>query len=159
LSLFERSAILTPSDFDERRELEAACHCGAVRFRLVLTDGLRSARRCNCSYCSMRGAVAVSANLEDVQVVQGADKLTLYQFNTGQAKHYFCSVCGIYTFHSRRSVPTQYGVNVACIDGLSPFDFDEVAVLEGRNHPKDRGDGKSKTAGWLSYRSNTDPER
>ncbi|MFZ2293925.1 MAG: GFA family protein [Polaromonas sp.] len=150
---------MTLSDFDERRELEAACHCGAVRFRLVLTDGLRSVRRCNCSYCSMRGAVAVSANLDDIHVVQGADKLTLYQFNTGQAKHYFCSLCGIYTFHSRRSVPSQYGVNVACIAGLSPFDFDEVHVLEGRSHPKDRSDGEPMTAGWLSYRANTGHER
>ena len=104
----------------------------------------------------MRGAVAVSANLNDVHVHQGEDKLTLYQFNTGQARHYFCSVCGIYTFHSRRSVPTEYGVNVSCIDGLSPFDFDEVAVLEGRNHPKDRPGGGSITAGWITYRANGD---
>lgn len=142
---------MTPADFDAH-ELEAACHCGAVRFRLTLTEGLSSARRCNCSYCRMRGAVAVSANFEDLHIDQGADKLTLYQFNTGQAKHYFFSVCGIYTFHSRRSVPTQYGVNVSCIEGLSPFDFDEVPVLEGRSHPKDR-DGGSVIAGWLSYRS------
>ncbi len=107
----------------------------------------------------MRGAVAVSANLDDIHIVQGADKLTLYQFNTGQAKHYFCSVCGIYTFHSRRSVPSQYGVNVACIAGLSPFDFDEVPVSEGRSHPKDRSDGRPMTAGWLSYRANTSHER
>jgi hypothetical protein len=150
---------LTLSDFEERSELEAACHCGAVRFRLVLAEGLRSVRRCNCSYCSMRGAVAVSANLDDIHVVQGEDKLTLYQFNTGQAKHYFCSVCGIYTFHTRRSMPSQYGVNVACIAGLSPFDFDEVPVLEGRSHPKDRSDGRSMVAGWLSYRNNTGHER
>lgn len=150
---------MTLSDFDERSELEAACHCGSVRIRLALTNGLRSARRCNCSYCSMRGAVAVSADLDDLQVVVGADKLTLYQFNTQQAKHYFCSVCGIYVFHSRRSDPSQYGVNVACIDGLSPFDFEEVPVMEGRSHPKDRRDGGSKMAGWLTYRANTGPER
>lgn len=149
-------AILTPADFDGRKELHASCHCGAVKFTLLLTDGLRSARRCNCSYCGMRGAVAVSVNLDDVHVHAGEDKLTLYQFNTGQAKHYFCSVCGIYTFHSRRSVPTQYGVNVACIDGLSPFDFDEVPVLEGRSHPKDRPGGVPTTAGWITYRANSD---
>ncbi|MET4576272.1 GFA family protein [Ottowia thiooxydans] len=141
------------SNFDEPRELNATCHCESVRFRLVLTDGLRSARRCNCSYCSMRGAVAVSVNLENLQVVQGEDKLTLYQFNTGQAKHYFCSVCGIYTFHSRRSDPTQYGVNASCIEGLSPFDFSEIPVMEGQNHPRDSG-GVALTAGWLSYRPN-----
>ena len=148
---------MTPSDFDGCRELRASCHCGAVRFTLVLTDGLRSARRCNCSYCSMRGAIAVSVNLADVHVDEGEDKLTLYQFNTGQAKHYFCSVCGVYTFHARRSAPDQYGVNVACIEGLSPFDFDEVAVLEGRNHPNDLAGGGSMTAGWITYRANSDP--
>lgn len=150
---------MTLSDFDEQRELEAACHCGSVRFRLTLVNGLRSARRCNCSYCSMRGAVAVSANLGDLQVVEGADKLALYQFNTKQAKHYFCSVCGIYVFHCRRSDPSQYGVNVACIDGLSPFDFEKVPVMEGRSHPKDRRDGGSKTAGWLIYRADAGAER
>lgn len=147
---------MIPKDFDAGQELQARCHCGTVRFTVMLPDGLRSARRCNCSYCGMRGAVALSANLSDVHVQSGQDQLTLYQFNTGQAKHYFCSVCGIYTFHSRRSVPTQYGVNAACIEGLSPFDFDEVPVLEGRNHPKDRADGKSLIAGWINYRANTE---
>ncbi|XOT96151.1 GFA family protein, partial [Alcaligenes pakistanensis] len=127
---------MTENTPDTRPVHKAACHCGTVRFNVKLTDGLRSARRCNCSYCRMRGAVAVSANLADIQVEQGRDALTLYQFNTGQARHYFCSHCGIYTFHQRRSNPEQYGVNVACIDGISPFDFDEVPVNEGRSHPK-----------------------
>ena len=43
---------------DEGGEMEAACHCGTVRFRVKLTDGFNSARRCTCSYCRMRGAVA-----------------------------------------------------------------------------------------------------
>ena len=46
-----------------------ACHCGAVKFRVRLSKGLRTARRCNCSFCRMRGAVAVSAPLDGV--VQG----------------------------------------------------------------------------------------
>ena len=29
-----------------------------MRFRALPSDGLRSARRCNCSLCRMRGAVA-----------------------------------------------------------------------------------------------------
>nr|WP_296020234.1 GFA family protein [uncultured Acidovorax sp.] len=132
----------------------AACHCGTVKFTLRLADGVRTARRCNCSYCRMRGAVAVSANLEDIHVTQGQEALTLYQFNTGEAKHYFCAKCGIYTFHQRRSQPHQYGVNVACIEGMSPFDFAEVPVSEGRSHPKDRADGIAITAGWLRYEVN-----
>ncbi|MBW4789766.1 GFA family protein [Alcaligenes faecalis subsp. faecalis] len=145
---------MTENTPDTRPVHKAACHCGAVRFNVKLTDGLRSARRCNCSYCRMRGAVAVSANLADIQVEQGQDALTLYQFNTGQARHYFCSHCGIYTFHQRRSNPEQYGVNVACIEGMSPFDFEEVPVNEGRSHPKDRPGGGSVVAGWLRYQAN-----
>ena len=126
---------------DFSKPLNAACHCGAVRFTVLLSDGLSTARRCNCSFCRMRGAVAVSAELSGIQVQQGQDALTLYQFNTGQAKHFFCKHCGIYTFHQRRSSPHQYGVNVACIAGMSPFDFAEVAVNEGRLHLSDRQSG------------------
>ncbi len=132
----------------------AACHCGTVRFTVKLADGLKTARRCNCSYCRMRGAVAVSANLEDIAVHEGKDALTLYQFNTGVAKHYFCSRCGIYTFHQRRSAPNEYGVNVACLEGMSPFDVKEVPVTEGRVHPKDRPGGATLVAGWLRYEEN-----
>ena len=87
----------------------------------------------------MRGAVAVSTHLADISFTQGEDTLTLYQFNTKSAKHYFCSICGIYTHHQRRSNPEEFGVNVACFEGVSPFDFVEVPVLDGANHPKDGG--------------------
>lgn len=89
----------------------------------------------------MRGAIAVSARLDDVVILQGADDLALYQFNTGTARHHFCRICGIYTHHQRRSDPQQYGVNVACLDGVSPFDFPVVVVNDGVNHPTDLGTG------------------
>ena len=136
---------------DPTLPLHAACHCGGVCFTVLLTDGLRTARRCNCSYCRMRGAVAVSADLAGITVTAGQELLTLYQFNTGQAKHYFCSRCGIYTFHQRRSNPQQYGVNAACLEGVSPFDFAEVPVSEGRSHPSDRPGGTPVVAGWVRY--------
>lgn len=132
-------------------EIRGACHCGAVRFTVKLTDGLRTARRCNCSFCRMRGAVAVSAELDGITVEQGKNVLTEYQFNTGTAKHYFCSVCGIYTFHQRRSNHGQYGVNVACLEGISPFDFAEVPVLDGVNHPADSGRKGGAQVGLLRY--------
>ncbi|MFS0827792.1 GFA family protein [Pseudomonas phoenicis] len=139
------------TDLDTRPLHTGACHCGAVRFSVRLSDGLNSARRCNCSFCRMRGAVAVSAALADLQVEQGEALLTLYQFNTGEAKHWFCSRCGIYTFHRQRSSPDQYGINVACLEGMSPFDFERVPVSQGIDHPKDRADGQSQVAGWLRY--------
>jgi len=118
-------------------EYVGSCHCGTVRFQVNLTEGLKTARRCDCSYCRMRGAVAVTATLENFRVASGAHALTLYQFNTHTAKHYFCSKCGIYTHHQRRSDPSQLGINAACLDGVSPFDFEEIPVNDGRNHPSD----------------------
>ncbi len=132
-------------------EMEGACHCATVRFRVKLTDGLSTARRCNCSYCQMRGAVAVSANLADITIFQGEDALTLYQFNTHTAKHYFCPKCGIYTHHQRRSNPQQYGVNVACLSGISAFDFAEVPVLNGLAHPADNKSQIGDRVGVLKF--------
>ncbi len=131
-------------------EAKGGCHCGAVRFHVHLVQGLRSARRCDCSFCRMRGAVAVTARLGDLEILQGDDFLTLYQFGTQAARHWFCKRCGIYTHHQRRSNPQEYGVNVACLDGVSPFDFPEVLVLNGRQHPSDSG-GPDRVSGILRF--------
>lgn len=117
---------------------KATCHCEAVELELTLPLGLENPRRCDCSMCRKRGAIAVSVALEGLKVLRGQDKLTLYQFNTMTAKHYFCSVCGIYTHHQRRSNPHQFGVNVACIEGVNPYELGNVPVMDGINHPADR---------------------
>lgn len=118
-----------------------SCHCGSVQIQVQLTDAFNTIRRCSCSYCRMRGAIAVSAQLDGINISKGEEMLTLYQFNTDTAKHYFCNVCGIYTHHQRRSNPTQFGINVACLEGVSPFDFPEVTVNDGINHPTDSSSG------------------
>ena len=124
---------------EDKDHHDGACHCGAVRFRVTLDGGFASARHCTCSLCSMRGAVALSVRLGAFDLRSGADVLSEYRFNTGEARHYFCSVCGIYTHHQRRSNPNQYGVNAACLEGVSPFDFESVPVMDGVNHPRDTG--------------------
>jgi len=140
----------------DMQEAHGACHCGAVRFRVRLSKGLRTARRCNCSFCRMRGAVAVSAPATGIDIMEGADALSLYAFNTHAAKHYFCSKCGIYTHHLRRSNGAEYGVNVACLKGVSPFDFEELKVLDGVHHPSDAKDGKVQVAGILKFIPNAE---
>ncbi len=91
------------------------------------------------------------ADLGDLDFLAGSDLLTEYQFNSMTAKHYFCSKCGIYTHHQRRSNPRQYGVNVACLAGLSPFDFDEILVSDGVNHPSDVATDAPPVAGTLKF--------
>ncbi len=57
------------------------CHCGAVRFEATLSDGLQSIRRCTCSFCRMRGAVVVMAEMGGIRFLQGEDALTSYRFH------------------------------------------------------------------------------
>lgn len=93
----------------------------------------------------------MTAALGGLRILKGEEKLTLYRFNTLAAKHYFCSQCGIYTHHQRRSDPEELGVNVACLHGVSPFDFESVPVNDGVEHPSDRADGRSRVAGVLRF--------
>ena len=126
------------------------CHCGAVRFEATLIDGFNSILRCTCSYCRMRGAVVAMAEAGGVEILAGAETLTRYRFHTGTAEHFFCSRCGIYTHHQRRSNQDLYAVNVACLDGVSPFDFAEVPVTDGVNHTSDTGK-PTRRAGTLRF--------
>jgi hypothetical protein len=117
---------------------KATCHCGSVELELTLPNGIENPRRCDCSICRRKGAIVASVPLSGIRIVKGNDVLKLYQFNTMTAKHYFCSVCGIYTHHQRRSNPEQYGYNVGCLEGVNPFDLKEVPTSDGVNHPADR---------------------
>lgn len=117
---------------------KATCHCGAVELRINLVNGITGAHRCDCSFCRRRAAPNVSVPLDALEVVRGADALTLYQWNTGTAKHYFCSTCGIYTHHQRRSNPNEYGVNLGCIEGVNPAEYEPIPWEDGVNHPTDQ---------------------
>lgn len=136
---------------DDTNNRTGGCHCGAVRFAVTLSDGFTSIRRCTCSYCRMRGAVAAMAAMGGIRILQGEDTLTCYRFNTGTAQHFFCSRCGIHTHHQRRSDSNLHAVNVACLDGISPFDFPDVPVMDGVNHPNDTGH-PARQAGVLRFK-------
>lgn len=108
-----------------------------VELELDLPDGLVDLKRCNCSICRRKGAGMAYVPLSGLHILCGAEHLKLYQFNSGIAKHYFCSNCGIYTHHQTRSNPNVYGFNVGCLEGVNPYDLDGVAVSDGINHESD----------------------
>ena len=126
------------------------CHCGSVRFEATLSDGFKSIRRCTCSFCRMRGAVVVMAKMGGIRILEGEEALATYRFHTGTAQHFICSRSGIYTHHQRRSDTTLYAVNLACLEGVSPFDFPEVPVMDGINHTNDTGQ-PTRRAGTLHF--------
>jgi len=120
------------------RKHKASCHCGSVELEVDLPDGIVNPRRCDCSICRRKGTVVASVPLSAVKIVKGEDVLSLYQFDTKEARHYFCSICGIYTHHKRRSNPDQYGINTGCLEGVNPFLIENVPTTDGINHPSDR---------------------
>lgn len=131
--------------------VSGCCHCRTVRFTATLSVPLNHAIKCTCSMCRMRGAVLLFAEAGSFAITAGEPFLTEYRFNTGIARHYFCRRCGIYTHHQRRFDINSVAINAACIAGLSPFDFSEVAVVDGANHPLDHGGGDLKVIGIARF--------
>lgn len=87
---------------------KASCHCGAVELELGLPNGIENPRRCDCSICRRKGAIAASVPLAGIRIVKGQEVLRLYGFNVG------------------------------CLEGVDPFDLGEVPTNDGVNHPADR---------------------
>ena len=115
------------------------CHCGGVEIDVKLPEsGFEKLIRCNCSLCKRKGYIMTMVGPDDVKIVKGKDILKLYQYHTKTAKHYFCSNCGIHTHTNPRINPKIYSVNVACIEGVKPFEFKNVVVNDGANHPLDK---------------------
>jgi hypothetical protein len=113
-------------------QVTSFCHCGAVELVLKMHNGFEELRRCNCSICSKKGSVVASIAIENLEITKGHDLLTEYSFCTHTAKHYFCSICGIYTHHRRRSKPHQYGINLSSINGVNIEDYLHVEYTEGK---------------------------
>ena len=107
-----------------------SCHCGAVRFRV--DTPITELTTCDCSLCVKRNALMTKVPEKALTVIAGEDALTLYEWNTRRAKHYFCRHCGIYVFHRKRAAPDHFGVNVFCLDGVDPTSF-PIRATEGAN--------------------------
>jgi hypothetical protein len=117
---------------------KSSCHCGSVLLELSLPNGIENPRRCDCSICRRKGAIVASVDLSGIKIIKGQEFLKLYLFNTNTAKHYFCSNCGIYTHHQRRSNTNEYGFNIGCLEGVNPFELGEIVTNDGVNHPADK---------------------
>ncbi len=113
------------------------CHCKGVKIEVEITEPFNKVLRCNCSLCKRKGAIMTMVQADSFKIVAGKDLLKLYQYHTKVAKHYFCSKCGIYTHHNPRSNPSMYGINIACLEGVNPFDIKNIALNDGENHPLD----------------------
>jgi len=103
------------------------CHCGAVQFEVDAPERIQC-EDCNCSICAKSGYLHLIVPKSRFRLLQGAESLTTYTFNTGTARHLFCKICGIKSFYVPRSNPDGYDVNVRCLEPvpadliIKPFD-------------------------------------
>jgi hypothetical protein len=93
-----------------------SCHCGGVRF--TIRHNPDELTTCDCSLCVKRNAVMAKVPEAALAIDAGEDLLSLYEWNSRRAKHYFCRRCGIYLFHRKRAAPDHFGVNVFTLDGF-----------------------------------------
>lgn len=113
------------------------CHCGRVRFE-VDAPGTLEVLDCTCSICRKTGFLHLIVPASRFRLLQGAEALTEYRFNTGTARHLFCRHCGIKSFYVPRSHPDGVDVNARCLD--------EAARLAMRVQVFDDDDREAATA-------------
>ena len=111
---------------------KGSCHCGQVRFEIV-TD-LTKAMLCNCSICTKKGALHHRVPPERFNLISGEDALTLYQFDSKIARHWFCKVCGVHPFTNPRAAPEMFSINVHCLDDCDDEKSKiEIKAFDGKN--------------------------
>jgi len=118
------------------------CHCGRVRFE-VRAPAVLEVSECNCSICSKSGYLHLIVRGEHFKLLSGQDALSTYTFNTGTARHLFCSVCGIKSFYVPRSHPDGFSVNARCLDAGTVREL-TVRAFDGQHweqsYPEGRGE-------------------
>jgi|TARA_B100001741_G_scaffold262717_1_gene227156 hypothetical protein len=109
-----------------------SCSCSKVTFE-VRTE-LTRISKCNCSICNKKGIIHHVVDQNQFNLISGKDNLSLYQFGTMRAKHYFCKHCGIHLFNNPRTYPEKVSVNVNCLDDFDlEKEMPKVVKFDGRN--------------------------
>ena len=119
------------SPLAETTTYHGGCHCGRVRYE-VQCD-LSMVADCNCSICTMRGALWAFTKKLQFKLLQGADALTDYQFGKKKLHHLFCQSCGIGSF-AEGVAPNgdeTVAINVNCLDGIDPASL-KTTPFDGR---------------------------
>lgn len=120
------------------KTFEGGCHCGLVGFEVDAPAPVE-VHQCNCSICQLTGFLHLIVPATRFRLLKGAEHLTEYRFNTGTAKHLFCSRCGIKSFYIPRSNPDGYSINLRCLTGIDPADV-TVESFDGRHWEQNAAD-------------------
>jgi hypothetical protein len=110
---------------------QGGCHCGAVRFEILTGDRIE-VEDCNCSICAKSGYLHLIVPSAHFRLLSDQTVLREYRFNTGAARHLFCSTCGVKSFYVPRSNPDGYSINLRCLDEPDAFTNICITAFNGR---------------------------
>ncbi|XP_057300197.1 centromere protein V-like [Hydractinia symbiolongicarpus] len=110
------------------------CHCGKIKYQVVASSILECVN-CNCSVCYKKQNIHFIVPKDNFKLLQGKDDITTYTFNTHQAKHTFCKVCGVQSFYFPRSNPDGVGVMPHCLDQDTVKEI-KILDFDGQNWEK-----------------------
>jgi len=116
---------------------KGSCHCGSVVFEIEAY--IQEFLECNCSICIKKGMFHLPVEDKNFKILKGKKNLSLYQFGTNQASHWFCKNCGIHPFGRPRTNPNRYTINLRCLERYD-YIIKNISqkVFNGRDHPLDR---------------------
>lgn len=106
-----------------------SCHCKRIRFEI--DADIDHVRSCDCSICSMRGALIYRVSAGAFRLLTPLEELSAYRWGSHTATDYFCPSCGILSFRkpSHPTVEEQaagalpfdgWAVNTRCLAGFDP---------------------------------------
>ena len=125
------------------RKHTGACHCGAVRYEVVIDATAGS--RCNCSVCTKTSVMGGAVKPDAFKLLSGEEDLSVYEWGAKISRRFFCKHCGVHCF-ARGNLPQLGGayvsVNYNCLDGVELSDLN-VIYWDGRHNnwqagPRDR---------------------
>lgn len=122
---------------------QGGCHCGRVRYRVDAPARIQ-VFECNCSICSKSGYLHLLVERGQFELLSGADALSEYRFDSGEAIHLFCRHCGVKSFYVPRSNPNGFSVNVRCLDPGTVTAMD-LEPFDGRNWEQSIAELRAKT--------------
>ena len=110
------------------------CHCGRVQFE-VLAPADFALDDCNCSICFKTGFLHLIVPAGQFKLLSDPNDVSLYQFGSKVAQHYFCRHCGIKSYYIPRSHPDGVSVNARCLNEVDLSEH-EIRPFDGQNWEK-----------------------
>jgi hypothetical protein len=119
---------------DKQKKHLGSCHCGAVRFEVVVDA--TSGGKCNCSVCTKINPTGGVVKPDAFVLLTEESKLGTYVWGGRISTRYFCKECGVHCFgrgHLEQLGGDYVSVNFNCLDDIDLREVDLV-FWDGRHN-------------------------